>query len=374
MSAPPDWAALCPLALPACCCCLLALPCPCSYVAGEVARCWDARRAGAEAADDARALAEANASAPPAVIEVFSPFSPGSPVSRALRADGFGSPAAARARAKLRAAAAAVTAASSLHANKLPAVGGHREPPYDALHLDPQPGLGLADDAVSFMRFPRAFCCALAAEVPCVEAVAAEDGAALTHHAVASGGGSGGSVTASVLDSLPGAAAADMLAAVMVRTNVSARESSRVSAHLLWLLWRSVLLLYNALSRRAPYGNGAGERSPSRGKAAPPQSSPWAGSGALGSPAGGRFLPSEGRPPPLASPPAGVPTSQSAPPAIAVRAGGRSAGDDGGRERRNERADLSRGGYDRRTLDVHAAVIVYRILEATASAHVFPLG
>ena len=102
---------------------------------------------------------------------------------------------------------------------------------------------------------------------------------------------------------------------------------------------------------------------------------------ALGSPAGerflpseGRFLPSEGRPAPLASPPAGVPTSQSAPSARAARAGGRSAGDDGGRERRNERADLSRGGYDRRTLDVHAAVIAYRILEATASVHVFPLG
>ena len=109
------------------------------FVSGETARCWEVRRiSGGNAQDDARALAEANAAGPPAVVEVFSPFSPGSPASRTLQTprEGFGSPAAARAKAKVRAAAAAMAAVSAL--SRRPAVEKQREPLYDALHLDPQ--------------------------------------------------------------------------------------------------------------------------------------------------------------------------------------------------------------------------------------------
>ena len=237
-----------------------------------------------------------------------------------------------------------------------------------------QPGFTLEADALAFMRFPPAFCCAIAAEIIAVDAVTAEDGAALTTFAVASsasGEYSGSSVAPSIIESANGGSPMDMLAAVMVRTNVTAKEVTRVSQHLVWLLWRDVLLLYDSLARRSPYAGGstAGSifSSPNRGGGV--ASSAGANETLIGSPAGGRF--SFVAPPKssLASP-AGVPSSQS----TFVTSRMASVNATGLVERGNEKADLARGGYDRRTLDVHAAMVIYRILEATAAAHVFPLG
>ena len=109
-------------------------------IAGEIARCWESRRLGGGPSEDARALAEANATGPPAVVEIFSPFSANSPSLRTLGSGAdFGSPAASKAKAKMRAAEKAIAAASTLTAQA--ARGEQREPKYDALHLDPQVSL-----------------------------------------------------------------------------------------------------------------------------------------------------------------------------------------------------------------------------------------
>lgn len=233
-----------------------------------------------------------------------------------------------------------------------------------------QPGFTLSADALDFMRFPRAFCSAIAAEIICVEAVSADDAAALTNAAVASGSSTADSVAHGLFENATDAGPADMLSAVIVRTNVAAIEVNRVSAHLLWLLWRDVLLLYDSLTRRAPYAGPTTDSTRGLGRGAFVTSSGSNGGALPRSPAGGRFdLSSVGTAgAPLASPPAGVPVSQTFPSnAIAVGRGRKVMSND-------ERADLSRGAGDRRTLDVHAAMVSFRILEATASAHVYPLG
>lgn len=312
------------------------------FVVGEVTRCWEVHRIGQAVEDEARAKAEAHAAAPPAVVEVFTPFSPGSPVSRTLRSGvGFGSPAAAKAaRAAAKAAAAAAAAASV--APRPPATGMQREPLYDALHLDAQPGLNLSADALAFMRFPRAFFCAIAADVVSIDSVSPDDAMAHASIHAATGNGSRDSVADSSGSSA--AAGTDFMAAVLVQTNVPRRESLRVCTSLLWMLWRNVLLLYATISQNAPYPGAVPRLSSVRAIAG--STTPAA------SPSGGGFAV-------LRSGAAVSPHSPISSPAD-----------------RNEEnyVDLARGSVDRRTLDVHTATILYRMLEAAAAVHVFPLG
>jgi hypothetical protein len=209
-----------------------------------------------------------------------------------------------------------------------------------------QPGFQLGVDALEFMRFPRAYFATIAAEIPSIDAVAPEDAMAVTStHAAGGGHSSSASVPGS--SNISGAVGTDFMAAVLVQTNANRRDCIRVTTQLMWLLWRDSLLLYATIAQNAPFPGAVVRGGGGGASATAVQASP------LGSPKGGGFTLVGSR----------TPGSGLASPTLSSHA-----------HAEDFRINLSRGSLDRRTLDVHAATLMYRVLETTAAAHVFPLG
>jgi hypothetical protein len=235
-----------------------------------------------------------------------------------------------------------------------------RFPPFNPTQPQPLPELGLAADALEFLRFPRAFQALASAPIPACGSCGGPGGGGSHEGGGGSDDGSSVGGASETAHAARAAAAAELLVGLLsTGGNADADAAAGVAAACGWLLWRHVLVRvqWHLRQRAKAPPLGAGARDVWTFLVQPELLQTQLRARRASASVGGARRPS-------------------------VSAGsvlGESSGAVGGAA---AAAAEVLGGYDcelhgdsegRRTLDLHAALCLYRALEAATLTHVWPM-
>jgi hypothetical protein len=237
-----------------------------------------------------------------------------------------------------------------------------RFPPFNPTQPQPVPELGLAADALEFLRFPRAFQALASAPIPACSASGGPGGSGgLPKEARGSDDGSSGGASETAHAARAAAAAELLVGLLSTGGNADADAATGVAAACGWLLWRHVLVRVQwHLRQRAkapPLGVGARDVWTFLVQPELLQTQPRARRASTSGGAARR-------------------------PSVSAGSVLGESGSVGGVAAAAAPAAEVLGGYDcelhgdsegRRTLDLHAAICLYRALEAAALTHVWPM-